>query len=84
MIQELKKYASNPADYPGASFVMIAAWSNLSKDYTSILCQILNDESNNSHETKNNYPRTICSGLLSKVSFYQKSGGSCESKLGEV
>ncbi|BBD59696.1 hypothetical protein NIES2109_24870 [Nostoc sp. HK-01] len=51
VIQELKKYASNP-DYPGASFVMMAAWSNLSKDYTPILCQILNDESNNGlHES---------------------------------
>ncbi|MEG4529779.1 HEAT repeat domain-containing protein [Microcoleus sp. D2_18a_D3] len=44
VIQEFKKYVSNP-DYPGASFVMSAAWSNLSKDYTPILCQILNNES---------------------------------------
>lgn len=51
VIQELEKYASNP-DYPGASFIMMAAWSNLSKDYTPILCQILNDESNNGlHES---------------------------------
>lgn len=51
VIQELEKYASNP-DYPGASFVMMAAWSNLSKDYTPILCQILNDENNNGlHES---------------------------------
>ncbi|MBN3889385.1 MAG: hypothetical protein HWQ43_09460 [Nostoc sp. JL31] len=46
VIQELENYASNP-DYPGASFVMMAAWRNLSKDYTPILCHILNDESNN-------------------------------------
>lgn len=52
VIQELEKYASNPADYPAASFVMMAAWRNLSKDYTPILCQILNDESNNGlHES---------------------------------
>ncbi|MDZ8093947.1 MAG: HEAT repeat domain-containing protein [Nostoc sp. DedQUE05] len=52
VIQELEKYASNPEDYPGASFVMMAAWRNLSKDYTPILCQILNDESNNGlHES---------------------------------
>ncbi len=44
VIQEFEKYVSNP-DYPGASFAMIAAWSNLSKDYTPILCQILNNES---------------------------------------
>ncbi|ALF53046.1 hypothetical protein ACX27_09615 [Nostoc piscinale CENA21] len=51
VIQELEKYASNP-DYPVASLVMMAAWSNLSKDYTPILCQILNDESNNGlHES---------------------------------
>lgn len=46
VIQEFEKYVSNP-DYPGASFVMSAAWSNLSKDYTPILCQLLNNESNN-------------------------------------
>ncbi|BAY09235.1 HEAT repeat domain-containing protein [Calothrix sp. NIES-2098] len=51
VIQELEKYASNP-DYPGAWFIMMAAWSNLSNDYTPILCQILNDESNNGlHES---------------------------------
>lgn len=51
VIQELEKYASNP-DYPGARFIMMAAWSNLSKNYTSILCQILNDENNNGlHES---------------------------------
>ena len=44
VIQELEKYLSNP-DYPGASFIMSAAWSNLSKDYTPILCQILNNQS---------------------------------------
>lgn len=48
VLQELEKYASNPADYQGASLLVgRAAWSNLSKDYTPILCQILNDESNN-------------------------------------
>ncbi|WP_335041616.1 HEAT repeat domain-containing protein [Nostoc sp.] len=52
VIQELEKYASNPEDYPGAWFVMMAAWSNLSKDYIPILCHILNDESNNGlHES---------------------------------
>ncbi|MBD2493762.1 HEAT repeat domain-containing protein [Nostoc sp. FACHB-280] len=51
VIQELEEYASNP-DYPVASFIMMAAWSNLSKDYTPILCQILNDENNNGlHES---------------------------------
>ncbi|MEG3984866.1 HEAT repeat domain-containing protein [Microcoleus sp. D3_18a_C4] len=44
VIQEFEKYVSNP-DYPGASFAMSAAWSNLSKDYTPILCQLLNNES---------------------------------------
>lgn len=46
VIQELEKFASNP-NYPGASLLMTAAWTNLSKNYTSILCKILNDESNN-------------------------------------
>jgi HEAT repeat protein len=46
VIQELEKYASNPK-HPGASLVMSAAWSNLSKDYTPILCQLLNNESHN-------------------------------------
>ena len=50
VIQELEKFASN-SQYPGASFAITAAWSNLSRDYTPILCQILNDELNNSlHE----------------------------------
>lgn len=46
VIQELEKYALNPK-HPGASFVMSAAWYNLSRDYVPILCQILNSESHN-------------------------------------
>ena len=50
VIHELEKFASNPS-YPGASFIMTAAWNNLSKDYTLLLCQILNDDRTNSlHE----------------------------------
>lgn len=46
VIQEFEKYALNP-EYPRASFVMIAAWYNLSRNYLPILCQILNSESHN-------------------------------------
>jgi HEAT repeat protein len=46
VIQELEKYALNPK-YPGASFLMIAAWYNCSLEYVPILCQILNSENHN-------------------------------------
>ena len=50
VIQELEKFALDP-NYPGISFVMTAAWYNLSKDYTLLLCQILNDaRTNGLHE----------------------------------
>lgn len=46
VIEEFRKYALT-SHYSGASILLSAAWSNLSKDYTPILCQILNDEIRN-------------------------------------
>jgi HEAT repeat protein len=45
VIEELNKIILNP-DYPGASLALRAIWSNLSGDYTPLLCQILDNELN--------------------------------------
>jgi len=85
VIQELEKYALNPK-HPGASFVMIAAWHNLSRDYVPILCQILNSESHSYNGLHENVVEILdelrderAIPALSKVVTYQ---WSCDNWFG--